>query len=88
MVIVYINARKFSTCLNEHWTVKGHHHLKAKIGYKTEEETKQFMIDNKINPKYKVYKCSHSSDKFDRGCYWWMKRHKLLIEYKKYLKNG
>ena len=57
-----MNTRKFSTCLNEHWTVKGHHHLKAKIGYKTEEEAKQFMIDNKINPKYKVYKCSHCGE--------------------------
>ena len=46
-----MNARKFSTCLNEHWTVKGHHHLKAKIGYKTEEEAKQFIVDNNINPK-------------------------------------
>lgn len=28
-----------------------------------------------------------SKDKFVRGCYWWLKRQKLLVEFKKYLKN-
>jgi predicted GIY-YIG superfamily endonuclease len=28
-----------------------------------------------------------SDNKFDRGCYWWLKKHKLIIEYKKYLKH-
>lgn len=28
-----------------------------------------------------------SNDVFVRGCYWWLKKQKLLIEYKKYLKH-
>lgn len=28
-----------------------------------------------------------SDDKFVRGCYWWLKKHKLLKDFKKYLKH-
>lgn len=45
-------------------------------------------VKNRVSKHTKMEHLKQSSDKFDRGCYWWMKRHKLLNEYKKYLKNG
>lgn len=54
-----MSKRKLNSCLNEHWTHKGKNKMVAKVAYATEEEAKLFIVENKMNPKYKAYKCSH-----------------------------
>ena len=34
---------------------------------------------------YKMNELRNSTDKFVKGCYWWLKRKKLINEYKQYL---
>ena len=41
----------------------------------------------KVKISSKMEELKKSDDKFVRGCYWWLKKKKLLVEYKKYL-NG
>ena len=59
-----------------------------KDGY---EEKKIYNSENVIETLShyeKMEELKKSGTKFVRGCYWWMKKNKLLIEYKKYLKHG
>ena len=54
-----MNKRKFSSCLNEHWTSRGKYKMVAKAAYETEEDARRFMLENKVPKNYKAYKCSH-----------------------------
>lgn len=54
-----MNKRKFSSCLNEHWTSRGKYKMVAKAAYETEEDACRFMLENKVPKNYKAYKCSH-----------------------------
>ena len=48
--------------------------------------TESFVIETLKNFEY-MEQLKKSEDKRVRGCYWWLKKHKKLIEFKKYLKE-
>ena len=48
--------------------------------------SKETVIET-IKKYHRMQELRNSEDKFVRGCYWWLKKNKLLIEYKKYLKR-
>lgn len=55
----------------------GHH-----IIYTTE------IVKDTVSKYEKMQHLRDSDDKFVRGCYWWLKKKKLIYEYKKFLRNG
>lgn len=40
-----------------------------------------------LNKHLNLNELKQSDNSFERGCYWWLKSHKLIQEYKKYLKK-
>lgn len=44
-------------------------------------------VKNTLTNYYKMNELRNSTDKFVKGCYWWLKRKKLINEYKQYLKH-
>lgn len=75
----------FSSCQQKGWIPELCSHMrnlkKERIIY-TDEIVKETLKN--FTSMGQLYA---SKDKFIRGCYWWLKKKKLLFEYRKYLKN-
>lgn len=75
----------YQVCLKNGWMNDVSSHMISLV-----EKRKIYNKDvvKKEVSKHKIMEeLKKSKDKFTRGCYWWLKKNKLLIEYKKYL-NG
>jgi predicted GIY-YIG superfamily endonuclease len=75
----------YSSCRNKGWLEIVCVHMgdyKKENSLYNEENVKEV-----VSRYTQMQKLKKSEDKFERGCYWWLKKKKLLIEYKKYLKK-
>ena len=75
----------YQVCIKRGWLNDITSHMESLV-----EKRKIYNEDNvkeEISKHYKMEELKKSDDKFVRGCYWWLKKKKLLVEYKKYL-NG
>lgn len=67
------------------WANEAFKHM-ANLGNERRIYNETVVIKELSNYNY-MEQLKKSNNKFTRGCYWWLKRRKLLIEFKKYLKH-
>ncbi len=56
-------------------------------GYDRLKKYNEEIVIETLGKYNKLQELKTSDDKFVRGCYWWLKKHKLLGDYKKFLRH-
>ena len=74
----------YQTCIKRGWLDDVTSHMESLVEKK--RIYNENNVKNEVSRHHRMEELKKSSDRFVRGCYWWLKKRKLLIEYKKYLK--